>query len=382
MEIHSEPEPERAGGHAAPREAPERWREVEPVAKEPTAKAAHPRRKRILVVLGGLAVIAALAWAVRAYLYGRSHETTDDATVQGHISPVLPRVDGYVQKVWVDDNQPVKEGALLVVIDPTPLRLAVQKAQAVLSNAEAAQANARAQLANAQAQLRTSEAQVRVAQVTQIQAAREARRQRQLEASHATPRKTYEDAQSAAAEASARLSAMQQQVAVAGAAVQQAKAGVGRADAGRGQAEAELARERLQLTYTELRAPISGRVSKKSVEPGQYVRPGAPVMAIADEQDTWVVANFKESQISGIHPGQRADIEVDAYSGHDFHGKVDSIAGATGSEFALLPEDAGNANFVKVEKRVPVKILFTDPPDPMLPLRPGLNVEAAVDTGS
>jgi len=339
-------------------------------------------RKRAGLAALGLAVVAGGIWGVRAYLYGRAHATTDDATLQGHISPVLSRVEGYVAQVLVDDNQHVAQGQLLAVIDPAQLRLAVQQAEAALHNAQAMLATARAQEQNAKAQRRAAAAQVRAGEARAREALREARRQDQLLQAHATPSRAAEQARTASAEASAKVEALRQEESVADAAVQQAQAGVPRAQAGVAQAQAALGTARLKLGYTELRAPIAGRVSKKSVEPGQYVREGAPLMAIAQERGTWVVANFKEGDIADIRPGQPVTIDVDAYPSHTFHGRVDSVAAATGSEFALLPSDDANANFVKVEKRVPVKIVFTDPGESSEPLRPGLNVEVAISTAA
>jgi membrane fusion protein (multidrug efflux system) len=338
--------------------------------------------KRLGAVVLALAVVLGIAWAVQAYLYGRNHATTDDATLQGHISPVIPRVGGYVAKVLVDDNQQVEEGQLLAVFDAAPQKLAVERAQAAVATAQAAQRSAQAALANAQAQRKAALAQVQAGKVAQANAQREARRQLSLLKSHATPRKAYDNARDAAAEADAKLRALSQQVAVASSAEAQAKASAAKADAALAEAQSGLADAKLKEGYTELRAPIAGRVSEKTLETGEYVRAGTPVMAIADEQHTWVVAKFKETEVAGIRPGQPVKVDVDAYPDRTFHGKVDSIAAATGSEFALLPEDTGNSNFVKVEKRVPVKVVITDPVDPKLPLRPGMNVEVAVKTGS
>ena len=385
MESPSPPEMERPYGRPPRRMDPapkgERAEEREPGEPEAKRPKPHPLRRRIVIGLVVVAGILGAIWAVHAYLYGLHHETTDDATIQGHISPVIPRVDGYVQKVLVDDNDVVRQGQLLAVIDPTPLRLQVQQAEAAVANARAAEDNAEAELASAQAKGKAAEAQVRAGEVARREATREARRQSQLLHSQATPRKAYDDAQSAEAESAAKLRALEQQVGVEQSEAQKAQATVARAQATLKQAQATLATARLELSYTELRAPIAGRVSQKQIEPGQYVRPGGPVMAIADERGTWVVANFKEDQIANIRPGQPVKIDVDAYSGRDFKGKVDSISGATGSEFALLPEEAANTNFVKVAKRIPVKIVFDPEADPPV-MRPGMNVEVAVDTGS
>lgn len=160
-----------------------------------------------------------------------------------------------------------------------------------------------------------------------------------------------------------------------------AEAQVLQARAQLGQRQSELDYAKLQLTYTSVTAPISGVVSHKDVEPGQFVQSGQTLLEIASDSDTWVVANFKETQLARMRPGQAVDLTVDAYPGATFRGRIDSIAGATGARFALLPPDNASGNFVKITQRVPVKIVLAEKPDPQRPLRPGISVDAAVESG-
>ena len=321
-------------------------------------------RKYILWGFLAVLLIAGVIYGIDWYRFAAAHESTDNAQIEGNISPVIPRVEGYVDSIYVDDNERVEKGALLLTIDTADYKVNVNRREAAVKSARAAHEDALAQLEAARAQEEQSEVALR-------QARTEKNRQEELYNDHSATRQAYDNAEYAYESAQAQYKIAQRKVKVAQVKVQSAKANIE-------QAQSSLEEAQLQLSYTKLKAPIAGRVSKKNVETGQYIRPGSPLMAIANDRNVWVVANFKEGQISQIREGQPVDIEVDAYPDTTFDGKVQSIGGATGSKFALLPPDNASGNFVKVEQRIPVKITLTEPVTSDKPLKPGMNVVPTV----
>jgi len=399
----------------------------------------HPHAKWVLLAL----VIALATAGYFVWSYYAVRESTDDAQIDGHINPISARVGGTVRAVHVRDNQLVQAGALLVEIDPRDYRVALDHAQAdteaaratakaaqtsipitstaaasrlavAQANVEAAQAGiaaarkevdaARAQLSSAQARLRETEAR---ATLSQQNLARMKQLVERDEISRQQFDTTASEAQAAAAGVDAARAAVAQieqgvpvaesHVAQAQAALAQAQAGVraagsgpdeiavSRAQSGSAQAKTELnatsvAQAELNLQYTRIVAPVSGVVSKKSVEVGQVIQPGQPLLAIVPLEDIWVTANFKETQLNHMRAGQRAVISVDAYGGREFQGHIDSIAAATGARFSVLPPENATGNYVKVVQRVPVKIVLEPDQDPKHLLRPGMSVVATVST--
>jgi membrane fusion protein (multidrug efflux system) len=291
-------------------------------------------------------------FGVRTILFYRHHAETDDAQVEGHIAPVLPKVAGFVTSVLVDDNQKVTAGQVVLTIDDRDLRSKVATAQADLENTRAAVAVARAGVTSA----RTGS----------VKTSTDLGRYAALRKKEEVSQQQYDSAKAAAESAAAEVEANARSVSAAEAKV--------------AQKQADLDYAKLQLSYATVAAPESGIVSRKSVEVGQFVQAGQPLMAIVSDQQPWVVANFKETQLKKMRIGQRATLEVDAYPKFEFHGKIDSIAAATGAKFALLPPDNATGNFTKVVQRVPVKIVLTDAPDSRRPLRAGMSVNVIVDT--
>ena len=349
-------------------------RTVEPIpsADEADAKArsrgASVRRWGILAVVA-IASIAAVAWGLRALAFARTHQSTDDAQVEGHIIPVLARVEGYVREVLVAENQRVEAGQVLVRLDDRELRSRLAQAQADLEGA-LAQIGPSGQAA---AELRAARADARHDQAESDRAASELARDRVLETGGAISRQDLETAQAAAAASAAKLQASTDRIGAAEAAIRAAGSRVDAARAAREQAA-------LQIAYTEIDAPDSGVVSKKKVEVGQLVEPGQPLLAVVPLQDVWIVANLKETQIEHVRHGQPVTIEADSYPGRAFHGHVEGLSPATGSKFSLLPPDNATGNFVKIVQRLPVKILLDEENDGATPLRPGMSVHVAIQT--
>jgi membrane fusion protein (multidrug efflux system) len=325
-----------------------------PVAKAPARWRRLPWGK----ILAGAAIAVVAATGIGSYVYyAAGFESTDDAFLEGDVHPVSPRIDGTVAKVLVDDNAHVVAGQPLVEIDPADLNLAVQGGEADLAQARANANEVTSQIARAQADVETATA--RIAQnAAQLKLAElDFHRMEQLVNTGAAStqaldeaRATFEAAQatqqsldSARLSSEAGLAAAQAQRAVALAQVQKAEAALGTA--------------KLQVAYTIIRAPSTGRIAKKTVEVGQRLQSGQPVMAVVDDQ-VWVVANFKENQLAHLRPGEKVNVRVDAVSGRSFQGVVDSFSPGTGAQFSLLPPDNATGNFTKIVQRVPVKIRF------------------------
>jgi len=380
---------EKPAAQAAPAEAPA------PAAPEPAAPAAKKGGARRIVILSILAILLVVGgiWGFRTVVFYSHHATTDDAQLDGNINPILPRVSGYVTEVHVADNQQVKAGDLLVKIDPSDLQAKLDQEQASLLNAEAAVSVAQAAVANARAlascstaKVASNQADVVAAKSRARQAAADLARYQALIAKEEISQQQYDAAKAAAESASANADAAsattessRATVQSAGAQIEAATRQVTAAQAQVAQHRAALEAARLQLSYVVIKAPVAGIVSKKNVEVGQFVQAGQPLLAIVQGSDTWVSANFKETQLAKMHPGQTAEIEVDAYPGKTFKGKVESLAAATGARFSLLPPDNATGNLTKVVQRIPVKIVFTEPADPRHPLRVGMNVNVTVN---
>jgi membrane fusion protein (multidrug efflux system) len=331
-----------------------------------------------LGILAALALGAAVLIGVRHLRYALAHAETDDAQVEGDISPVLPRVSGYVTRVLVRDNERVEAGQPLLEIDARELDLKIAAAAAALKSAEAARETARAGLANARAAEAVAQADERVAAVTEAKTASDLKRDTALFDTNAITDRQLTDTRAAADVASAQREASRRQAEAAGAAVGVAAAQANAAQSQIEARQADLDYARLERSYATVTAPMAGEVSHKNVEPGQYVEAGQTLLSVASDADVWVVANFKETQLAGMRPGQPVDVAVDSFPGRLFHGRVESLAGATGARFALLPPDNASGNYIKVTQRVPVKIVITDPPDAEPRLRPGMSVDAAV----
>ena len=399
----------------------------------------HRRAKWVLP-----AVVAAItAGGYLVWNYYSVRVSTDDAQINGHLIPISARVGGYIAQVCIDENQVVQAGTVLFQIDPTDYKVALARARADLASAQAAvesattsvpittttagsrlstaQASAdvaRAALTSAQDEVSAAQAQWKSAQAQQEQAeandrkaAQDLKRYQFLVGKDEVPRQQYDTAAAAAQvfhaaldSAKARTTAAEQQVAVARGHLAQAKAGVEQSEAqvraartvpqqiavSRAsessakarvkQAQAMLQQAELNLQYTTVRAPVDGVIGKKSIETGMNVQPGQALLTLVPLKDIWVTANFKETQLRHMKPGQKVQISVDTY-GRTFHGYVESIAAATGEKYSLLPPENATGNYVKVVQRIPVRLRFNRGQDPNHLLRPGMSVTVTVITG-
>jgi membrane fusion protein (multidrug efflux system) len=297
---------------------------------------------------------------------------TDNAEVEGHIVPVLPKVTGYVARILVDENQQVRAGDTLAVLDDRDFRARLEQAEADLRVA-LANAGGRGRPGQAEAQLAAARAAVAQAQAADWKAKQDIVRYRELAGQGLASQQDLEAYEAGAQAADAQLRAATEQAKAMGAAVTGADAKAASSRAARDQAA-------LTLSYTRIVAPVSGVVSKKTLELGQLVQAGQPLFAVVPLDDVWIVANLKETEIKNVDPGDAVDIKVDSYPGRRFRGHVESLSPASGAKFSLLPPDNATGNFTKVVQRIPVRIRLDGPRDPAHPLRPGMSVTAVIHT--
>jgi len=411
---------------------------VKPTAVAPPTPQGNPRAKWIF--FGALAVL--IVAGVWYWLATAGRVSTDDAQVDGHIAPVASKIYGNVAEVLVDDNQEVRKGDVLVRVDARDYQARVDVARAAVKYAESQSSGADitvpltrdvtttsveqadAQLQSAEADLTRAkseyqrasgadiafaQANVETGQATWDRAKADLERMRPLAERAEISKLQFDSYVAAARVAESQLSAAKEKLSAANedaqtkkaaleaaqARIAQAKATVDQAHANQQQtrvqsaraasasaavmqARADLQTAELQLSYTTITAPVEGRVTRKSVEPGQILQPGQSLMTIVPLNNIWVTANFKETQLRNVRPGQKAEVSVDM-SGRKFAGHVDSIAASTGARMSLLPPENATGNFVKVVQRIPVKIVL-DPLPPDAILRPGMNVDATILT--
>jgi membrane fusion protein (multidrug efflux system) len=368
------------------------------------------QKRRFMIVIAGVLVVALVIFIV--WWTRRNTEKTDDAQVDGNVHPVCARVSGYVKEVLVDDNQAVKENDVVVVLDTRTYDASLEQMEADLEAAKAASAaaenevgllektigaaieQARAAVASAEAQLDSSEAQREAAAANERRAKDELDRTRPLAEKDLASQYRLDTLQSGWDAARATLQAAEANVVAARSRLKEAEArlvearsrlvqvdrAVKLADSAKarvGVAQAKLDKARLDKKYTTIVAPADGQVTKKFAETGQYVQPGQTLMLVVPLDDTWVTANFKETQLTRMKPGQPAEITVDAYPGVTFKGTVGSISAGTGARFSLLPPENATGNYVKIVQRIPVKILLSRE-DGGHVLRPGMNVVVTV----
>jgi membrane fusion protein (multidrug efflux system) len=355
------------------------------VTPNTTASAAPQKRGKMLPILGTLTLLGCV-WAGKTWWYNQSHQTTDNAQVDGSIVPVLAKVGGYVKAVRIAENQPVKLGQELVQIDDAEYAVRVQQAEAELSaaayvaGAGGVDGQAEAQIRGAASQGQVVQAQILAARAAQAKAAADLARMKELVGKQIASRQQLDAAQAAYDQASAQLTATERQATSAAAQLSNAEIGSKFALARYTGAQATLNNARLQLSYTKVEAPVTGTVSRKQVEIGQLVQAGQPLLTLVSDSAVWITANFKETQLALLKVGQVVDVEVDSYPGCTASGKIESLSAATGAKFALLPPDNSTGNFTKVVQRVPVRIAITAGCGADRPLRPGMSVTASVVT--
>ena len=339
--------------------------------------------RRLLMAGAAVAVLAGAAWYGFDYwTVGRYLVSTDDAYVKADSTTVAPKVSGYLHEVLVADNEPVRAGQVLARIDARDFNVALDQAKADVAAAHAAIASKQAQLGVQQAVIDAARATVDVDTATVTFAAQENKRYTDLAATGFGSVQNAQQAQSrnagaqaAIARDTANLASAVKQVDLLKAEIVQANAALARAQALQNQAE-------LNLEYTSIVAPIDGVVGNRSLRVGQFVQAGTQLMSVVPVAGVYVVANFKETQLTDVRKGQAVEVAVDTFPGQIVHGHVDSIAPASGQEFALLPPDNATGNFTKVVQRIPVKIALDPDEGSAVELRPGMSVIPTVETKS
>jgi membrane fusion protein (multidrug efflux system) len=357
-----------------------------PPAAQTTAQAAPaaagktPPNKRVLFVVA-LIALAALGTGGRMWYRSHYYVETDNAYVTGHVHPVSARVAGVVTRVLVDDNQVVREGDTIAELDPADQRVRIEQIEAQIASVQQQIAQADAQVAQTRAQAQAAAAQVTQAQAQALRAEQDAKRFSQLytDQMKAVSKAEVDAANAARASAAADVSARRDNATAAQAQI--AAAGSAR-DVLKAQTkvlQAQLKDAQQQLGYNKIVAPVAGRIGRRSVEVGVRVQPGQQLAAVV-EDNVWVTANFKETQLAGLQPGQSVTLEVDALPGQHLVGHVDSFSPASGAQFALLPADNATGNFTKIVQRVPVKITLAAADLKRLSGRlvPGMSVVAEV----
>lgn len=335
--------------------------------------------KKIAPVILIVVLIIGAAFGIREYIFFRHFETTDDAQVNGDISPVVARAGGYVEKILFKDNQHVNAGDTLVILDDHDYLIKLEQAEANLEAVRAQVGVSQSHVGSMQANVPPAQANVAAIQANLWKINQDYVRYKNLLEGQAITQSQFDAIKAEKEAAEAQLAAAKTQVAAVNKQVGATKEQVVAAKSDIVTARAAVDFAKLQLTYTVITAPVSGVVSQRNIQIGQLVQPGQDMFAIVHDSSIYVTANFKETKLAEMHVGQPVDIHVDAYPDHNFKGEVESFSGATGAKFSLLPPDNATGNFVKVVQRLPVRIKFDSLSKEWIRrLSPGLSVSVKV----
>lgn len=330
--------------------------------------------KRIMPIILIIVLIVGIIFGIKEYIYYQHYDTTDDAQVDGDISPVVARVGGYVKEIRFTDNQLVHQGDTLVVLDDKDYQIKLEQAMAALSAAQAQIGVSQSHVGSAIASVPPAQANVEAAEAKLWKINQDYTRYQNLLEGHAITQSQFDEIKAEKEAAEATVAAAKKQVAAISSQVGTTREQVAATESGIASYKSAVDFAKLQLSYTAITAPVTGIVSKRNIQIGQLVQPGQNMFAIVDNNKIYVTANFKETQLDEMKPGQPVEIDVDAYPNEKFQGKVESFSGATGAKFSLLPPDNATGNFVKVVQRMPVRISFDSlSQEWQRKLRPGLS---------
>lgn len=346
------------------------------MSEQATAKKKSPVRTIALIVI----LLAAGFIGYRKIHFAMTHESTDNAQVETQITPVLPRVAGYVKNITINDYDSVKAGQLVVELDDAELQTQLAEMQADYHEAEVDIINAKAALNNAIVSLKTYQGNIDLSQLKKQKALDDLKRDERLYTDQAITRKQLDDSKFNVESAAQQANNSQTDLVAAKSRIAVLQAGVDKAEAGLAIKKAKIEQTELKITYTKIYAPQAGKIGKKNVSVGQFVQAGTPLFSIVNDTTYWIVANFKENQIKKLYPGKEVDIEVDAFPDAHLTGTIESLSEATGAKFSLLPPDNASGNFVKVTQRVPVKININNIAQYKSRLRAGLSVVVTAET--
>ncbi|POY37414.1 secretion protein HlyD [Solitalea longa] len=339
----------------------------------------NPSKKIVSRVIIGIVIIAACIYGYKRITFFLAHESTDNAQVEGHMTPILSRVGGYVKTVNVQDYQQVKVGDTIVTVDDDELQITLKQMEAEYQTALADLESAKASLKNTELTANLSKTNLSLNQIKANKASADYKRDQNLFKDQAITSKQVDDSKTNYDVTQKQIVASQEDVAISASRIPMMQAAVAKAQANVDFKKAKIDEEKLKLSYTTIVATASGKIGKKNIENGQYIQAGQSLMTIIDNNEFWVVANFKETQIEKIKVGQAAKITIDSYPDLSILGKVVSISEATGAKFSLLPPDNATGNFVKVTQRVPVKIQLNEPDKYREYLKSGLSLDVSVE---
>ncbi|WP_312079042.1 HlyD family secretion protein [Chryseobacterium sp.] len=360
-----------------------------------TTQNTEPKKKKSLVFPIILAVVVVVGgiYGYRTYSYGQTHEETDDAQITSNVAPVISKISGYVTEVKVKDNQFVKKGDTLVVLDNRDQKMALAQAEAALvtaksniSNAQASTTATSKNIGSSEAAVTTANAQIEAAKVNVWKTSQDLKRYSVLVKDHSITEQQYEQALAAKQSADRQLQVLidqrnqiAQQTGIASSQTAASSQQISVAGSVAKQREVDVENAKLNLSYTVITAPEDGYVGKVSTQTGQFLQAGTQLFAMVKNDQKWIVANFKETQVDKMVEGQKVKIEIDAFPDREFEGVVSSFSPATGASFSILPPDNASGNFVKVVQRLPVKIDFVNLDKEVAKrLRTGLNVKVEV----
>ena len=331
------------------------------------------------IVIGVIFLVAAF-FGYKKINYALTHESTDNAQIETQITPVLPRVSGFVKSITVKDYDSVKAGQLVVELDDAELQSQLAEMEADYKQSEVDIINAKASLNNAIVSLSVNKGTIDINNVKLQKAKEDIQRDKSLYAAEAITKKQLDDSQFALETAQKQLDNSRNDLSSAESRIAVLKATVQKTEAALGVKQAKIEQTKLKITYTKIYAPQSGKIGKKNVSEGQFIQAGTPLFSIVNDSTYWIVANFKENQLRKLLPGKEVSIEVDALPDLKLTGTIQSLSDATGAKFSLLPPDNASGNFVKVTQRVPVKININEVEKYKTQLRAGLSVFVSIET--
>jgi len=340
----------------------------------------EPKKKpnRVLPIILGIVLLAGIVFGVKEYIYYSKHVDTDDAQIDGDISPVVARVGGYVDSIDFQENEHVNAGQVLVKLDDRDYKVKLEQALDAQKNASAGVNVGQSQVYTYAANSAVAYAGVASAQAKLDQVSKDYARYANLIKDGSITQQQFDQSKADLEVAQANYKAANDQYKAAQEQVGATKNQLQQTNTGVVQRQADVDFAKLQLSYTTIIAPASGVVSKKNIQLGQLVQAGQTLFSVVNDNSIYITANFKETQLDKIRTGQKVDIEVDAYPELKLEGEVYNFSPATGAKFSLLPPDNATGNYVKVVQRVPVKILIHADKDVMAKLRPGMSVNVSV----
>ncbi|HVU98598.1 MAG TPA: HlyD family secretion protein [Puia sp.] len=346
-----------------------------PQETEKAKKKAHPGK--IVTSLVAVAVlIAGIIYFVNYFVTASQYEETNDAQVETYINPVSARAAGYIQKILFEENQAVRQGDTLVILDDREYRARVQEAEAAVEDAQAQLIVLDHSVSSLVTGTTVNKDQIAAAKARLWRTEQDIRRYDNLIREEAVTRSEYDQVKAGYDVASSEYSASENNLRTSYSKIDELRSRKALLLADMKRKMAELAFARINLGYTVITAPYTGRLGRKVIQEGQQVQVGQPLVSIIDDREKWVTANFKETQVAKMYDGQAVRIEVDALPGKVWHGKIESLSAATGARFSLLPPDNSTGNFVKITQRIPVKIVFTD--TALGAVRAGMNVNVLI----